>query len=89
MAEMFGLLKELTASRTPKKVLSIINNEVVDKNEVEPNESDVVEPIEEVDEKEEVEDETDDETVRSVKEELTGEEVEELMEIHRSQLVGY
>ncbi|GKC51848.1 hypothetical protein Tco_1074593 [Tanacetum coccineum] len=89
MAEMFGLLKELTASRTPKKVLSIINNEVVDKNEVEPNESDVVEPIEEVDEKEEVEDGTDDEPVRCVKEELTGEEVEELVEIQRSQLVGY
>nr|GEU68752.1 hypothetical protein [Tanacetum cinerariifolium] len=71
MAEMFGLLKELTASRTPEKVLvreearhpitkhvnsislikmeeekSVENNEVVDKNVVGPNESDVVDPIE-------------------------------------------
>ncbi|GKC98176.1 hypothetical protein Tco_1168451 [Tanacetum coccineum] len=70
MAEMFGLLKELTTIRTAEKVL------VVDKNVREPGESNVVEPIEEVDGKEEVEDGTDDDPVRSVKEELMGEKVE-------------
>ncbi|GKD35578.1 hypothetical protein Tco_1251087 [Tanacetum coccineum] len=80
MAEMFGLLKELTTSRNPKKVLvrkearhpvpkhvnsislikikeekSVENNEVVDKNIVEPGKSYVVEPIEVVVMKKEVE----------------------------------
>ncbi|GJY69229.1 MAK10-like protein [Tanacetum coccineum] len=60
-----------------------------DKNIVEPNKIDVVEPIKEVDGKEEVEDETDNEPVRCVKEELAGEKVEELVKIPRSQPVGY
>ncbi|GKF27246.1 hypothetical protein Tco_0083140, partial [Tanacetum coccineum] len=49
---------------------------VIDKNVREPDESNTVEIIEEVDGKEEVEDGTDDDPVRSVKEELVGEKVE-------------
>ncbi|GJV26675.1 reverse transcriptase domain-containing protein [Tanacetum coccineum] len=96
MADMFGLLKELTTNRTPEKVLvreeannpiskcvnaislfkigkdkSIENNEVIDKNVMEPSKLSVVEPIKSVDKKEGMEDETDDESVRSMKEELT------------------
>ncbi|GJZ87185.1 hypothetical protein Tco_0658795 [Tanacetum coccineum] len=68
---------------------SVENNKVIDKNIVEPNKIDVVEPIEEVDGRKEVEDDPNDEPVRSVKEELTGEKVEELVKIPRSQPVGY
>ncbi|GJU96155.1 hypothetical protein Tco_1320911 [Tanacetum coccineum] len=72
MSEMFGLLKELTTSRTPeKKEKSVKNNEVVDKNVVEPSELDVVEPIELVDRKEGMEDGTNDESDESMKEKLT------------------
>ncbi|GKA18687.1 hypothetical protein Tco_0698602 [Tanacetum coccineum] len=60
---------------------SIKNNEVVNKN--------VVEPIKEVDEKEEVEDETNDESVRSVNGLHTGEKVKELVEMPRSQPIGF
>nr|GEX65423.1 hypothetical protein [Tanacetum cinerariifolium] len=95
MAEMFGLLTELTTSRTLEKVLvreeasnpitkyvnaislvkmkkdkSIGNNEVVDKNVVESSELNAMKPTELVDKKKETEDGTDDETVRSMKEEL-------------------
>ncbi|GKD27760.1 hypothetical protein Tco_1233974 [Tanacetum coccineum] len=108
MAEMFRLLKELTASRTLEKVLvreearhpitkhvnsislirmeeenSVGNNEVVVKNVVEPNKSDIVEPLEKVDRKDEVEDRTNDEPERSVEKGLMGEKVRELVETPR------
>ncbi|GKC59487.1 hypothetical protein Tco_1087085 [Tanacetum coccineum] len=116
MADMFGLLKELTTSRTPEKLLvredakhpitkhvnatslvkmekekSVENNEVVDKNVVEPSELDVVEPIELVDRKEGMEYGTNDESGESVKEELTAWETkaEVLVEMPRSQPIGY
>ncbi|GJV19072.1 reverse transcriptase domain-containing protein [Tanacetum coccineum] len=97
MAEMFGILRELTTSGTPEKVLvreeasnpianyvyaislvkmekdkSIKNNEVVNKNVVESSELNVVEPIELVDKKKKMDDRLDDESVRSMKKELTG-----------------
>ncbi|GKE67735.1 hypothetical protein Tco_1521896 [Tanacetum coccineum] len=106
MAEMFGLLKELTASRIPEKVLvreearhpitknvnviSLVkiekeknteNNEVVDKNVIELSELNALEPEEVVDVKEEVENGTDNEEIRSMKEEITGEGIVELVEI--------
>ncbi|GJZ58865.1 zinc finger, CCHC-type containing protein [Tanacetum coccineum] len=65
------------------------NNKVVNKNVIKPEKSNVVEPIEEVDEKEEVEDGTNDEPVRSVNGGLMGEKVEQLVEIPRSQPVGF
>ncbi|GKA31407.1 hypothetical protein Tco_0717712 [Tanacetum coccineum] len=93
---MFGRLKELTAGKTPEKVLvreearhpitkhvnsislirieeekSVKNNEVVVKNVVEPNKSDIAEPLEKVDRKDEVEDRTNDEQVRSTETDLT------------------
>ncbi|GJU19530.1 hypothetical protein Tco_1152872 [Tanacetum coccineum] len=43
---------------------SVRNNEVVGKNVVEPNKSDIAKPPEEVDRKDEVENRTNDETVR-------------------------
>ncbi|GJR91346.1 retrovirus-related pol polyprotein from transposon TNT 1-94 [Tanacetum coccineum] len=114
MAEMFGLLKELTTSRTPEKVLvreearhpitknvnaislvkmekekNIENNEVVDKNIVELSELNAIEPKEEVDMKKEVGDETNDELVGNMEEEITGDGIEELVEMPRSQPVGY
>nr|GEV45256.1 retrovirus-related Pol polyprotein from transposon TNT 1-94 [Tanacetum cinerariifolium] len=114
MVEMFRLLKELTTSRTPEKVLvrekarhpitknvstisfvitekenNIKNNEVVDKNVVELSELNEIVPKEVVDIKKEVEDEDNDEPVRNVEEEITGDEIKELVEMPRSQLVGY
>ncbi|GKA17437.1 MAK10-like protein [Tanacetum coccineum] len=114
MAEMFRLLKELTTSRNPKKVLvreearhpvtkhvnsislikieeekSVKNNKGVDKNVVEPDESYVVEPIEVVDMKKEVENGMNNEAIWNVKEEITGEGIKELVEIPRSQPIGY
>ncbi|GKC09694.1 hypothetical protein Tco_1001304 [Tanacetum coccineum] len=56
MAEIFGLLKELT-NRTPEKK-NIENTEVVDKNVVELSELNAIEPKEEVDMKKEVGDGT-------------------------------
>ncbi|GJU13887.1 hypothetical protein Tco_1136283 [Tanacetum coccineum] len=104
MAEMFGLLKELTASSALEKILVreearhpitkhvnsiylIIMEEgkVIDKNVVELNESDVAKPIEVIDRKEETEGGADDETIRNV----TKESEEELVEMPRSQPVGY
>ncbi|GJT53859.1 hypothetical protein Tco_0988913 [Tanacetum coccineum] len=73
MSEMFGLLKELTSSRTPEK--SIEGNKVVDKNIIEPNKLDAVEPLDSVDRKEEMKDRTDDASARSMKKELTGWEI--------------
>ncbi|GJV87711.1 hypothetical protein Tco_1531649 [Tanacetum coccineum] len=116
MTKMFGLLKELTTSKTPKKVLvreeasnpitkcvkaislvkmekdkSIENNEVVDKNVVESSELNAVEPIELVDKNKKMEDGTDDESVRGMKEELTGWEMKAdvLVEMSRLQPIGY
>ncbi|GJZ75353.1 MAK10-like protein [Tanacetum coccineum] len=114
MAEMFGLLKELTTSRTPKKVLvreearhpitknvnaislvqmeedkNIENNVVVDKNVIKLSELNAIEPNEVVDIKKEVEDGTNDEPARNVEEEITGDGIEELVEMPRSQPVGY
>ncbi|GKC61847.1 hypothetical protein Tco_1089445, partial [Tanacetum coccineum] len=110
---MFGLLKELTTSRTPKKVLvreearhpitknvnaislvqieedkNIKNNKVVDKNIIKLSELNAIEPNEVVDIKKEVEDRTNDEPARNV-EEITGNGIEELVEMPRSQPVGY
>ncbi|GJX56672.1 reverse transcriptase domain-containing protein [Tanacetum coccineum] len=55
-----------------KKDKSIKNNEVVNKNVVESSELDVVEPIKLVDKKKKMDHGLDDESVRSMKEELTG-----------------
>ncbi|GKB33776.1 hypothetical protein Tco_0873177 [Tanacetum coccineum] len=57
---MFGVLKELIASRTPEKYCEL----------------NVIDPDDVVDMQKEVEDETDDEPVRSVKEELIEELVD-------------
>ncbi|GJT12873.1 zinc finger, CCHC-type containing protein [Tanacetum coccineum] len=95
MAEIFGLLKELTAIRAPEKVLvreearhpitkhvnsiSLIimkEGKVIDKNVVEPNQSNVAKPIEVIDKKEETEDGADDETIRNAKKESKEELVE-------------
>ncbi|GJS05672.1 hypothetical protein Tco_0322180 [Tanacetum coccineum] len=116
MVEMFGLLKELTKSRSPEKVLvreevsnpitkyikSIFhvkmendkdteNDEVVDKNIIEPIELNVVEPIKLVDRENEMDNDTGNETNRSVNEEPTrwGKYVELRMEMPRSQPIGY
>ncbi|GKD48714.1 hypothetical protein Tco_1277690 [Tanacetum coccineum] len=58
---------------------------VVDKNVVEPNESDIAKPIKVIDRKEETEGGADDETVRNAKKEPE----EELVEMRRSQSLGY
>ncbi|GKF73483.1 hypothetical protein Tco_0219815 [Tanacetum coccineum] len=114
MAEMFGILKELTISRTPEKVLEgeearhpitknvnaislvkmekkkkIENNKVVDKNIIELGELNVIESKEEVDMKKEVGDGTNVEPVRNVDEVITGDGIEELVKMPRSQPVGY
>ncbi|GKB32399.1 zinc finger, CCHC-type containing protein [Tanacetum coccineum] len=114
MAEMFRILKELTTSRTPEKVLvreearhpitknvhaislvkmekekNIKNNEVVDKNIIELGELNAIESMEEVDMKKEVGDGTNDEPVRNVEEAITGDGIEELVEMFRSQPKGY
>ncbi|GJX79314.1 MAK10-like protein [Tanacetum coccineum] len=114
MAEMFGLLKELTASRTPEKVLvreeaihpvtknvnaisfvkmekekNAKNNKVVDKNVIELSKLNAIELEEVVDMKKEVENRTDNEAIRSIKEEITGEGTKELVEMPRSQPIGY
>ncbi|GJX97352.1 hypothetical protein Tco_0353150, partial [Tanacetum coccineum] len=68
---------------------NIENNKVVDKNVIELSELNAIEPKEVVDMKKEVEDGTNDESVRSVKEEITGDGIEELVEMPRSQPVGY
>nr|GEW40741.1 hypothetical protein [Tanacetum cinerariifolium] len=114
IAKMFGLVKELTTSRTPEKVLvreearhpitknvnaisfvkmekekNIENNEVVDKNVIELSKLNAIEPKEVVDTKKEVEYGANDEPVRNMEEEITGYGIEELVEMPRSQLVGY
>ncbi|GJU42229.1 retrovirus-related pol polyprotein from transposon TNT 1-94 [Tanacetum coccineum] len=74
-----------------EKYKSIKNNGVVDKSVIEPSELNVVEPIKLVDRKNEMEDGADDESVKSVKEELTRWETKAdvLVEMPRSQPVGY
>ncbi|GJW19557.1 hypothetical protein Tco_0026993 [Tanacetum coccineum] len=90
MAAMFRLLKELTASRTPeKKEKNAENNKVVDKNVIELSKLNALEPEEVVDMKKEVENRTDNEAIRSMKEEITGEGTKELVEMPRSQPIGY
>ncbi|GJV12400.1 hypothetical protein Tco_1353941 [Tanacetum coccineum] len=92
MAEMFRLLKELTASRTPKKMKeekSVGNNGMVGKNIVEPNKSVVAKTLEEVNRDDEVNNMTSNGLVRSVEKDLTGEKVRELVETPRSQPVRW
>ncbi|GJT33899.1 hypothetical protein Tco_0924318 [Tanacetum coccineum] len=60
---------------------SVRNNEVVDKNVVEPNKSDITASPEEVDKKDEVKNRTNDEPVRSIEGDPTGERVRELVEM--------
>nr|GEV92904.1 hypothetical protein [Tanacetum cinerariifolium] len=72
-----------------EKEKNIENNEVVDKNVIELGELDDIKPKEVVDMKKEVEDRASDETVRNVDEEITGDGIEELVEMPRSQPVGY
>ncbi|GJS91745.1 hypothetical protein Tco_0774381 [Tanacetum coccineum] len=94
------LLKELTASRTPEKVLvieearhpitkhinsvslirmeqekSVGNDGVVGKNTIEPNNSNVVETLEEVDGDDEAKNRSNKESVRSTEKDLMGEKV--------------
>nr|GEY30352.1 hypothetical protein [Tanacetum cinerariifolium] len=108
-AKMFRLLKELTTSRTPKKVppreearhpitknvnaISLVkiekdknikNNKVVDNNVIELSELNAIEPKEKVDMKKKVGHGTNNEPVRSVEEEITGDGIEELVEMPRS-----
>nr|GEW69752.1 hypothetical protein [Tanacetum cinerariifolium] len=71
--EMFGLLRELTASRRPEKDKNTKNNKVVDKNIIEHSELNALEPEEVVDVKKEVENITDNEAIKSMKEEIMGE----------------
>ncbi|GJX34740.1 retrovirus-related pol polyprotein from transposon TNT 1-94 [Tanacetum coccineum] len=73
------------------KEKSVENNEVVNKNVVEPSELDVVEHVELVDRKEGAKDRTGNKSDESMKEELTKWEAkaEVLVETHRSQSIGY
>ncbi|GKC35122.1 hypothetical protein Tco_1047506 [Tanacetum coccineum] len=66
---------------------SVKNNRVVGKNIVEPNKSNVVETLEEVDRDDEFENRTNNEPVRSAEKDLIGEKVSELVETPRSQPV--
>ncbi|GJZ84285.1 hypothetical protein Tco_0649624 [Tanacetum coccineum] len=68
---------------------SVINNGVVGKNIVEPNKSIVAETLEEVDRDDEVTNRTNNELVRSVEKDLTGEKLRELVETSRSQPVKF
>nr|GEU55230.1 hypothetical protein [Tanacetum cinerariifolium] len=74
-----------------EKDKNIENNEVVDKSVIEPSELNLVEPIELVDRKKEIDDIIDNESVRSMKEELTGLETKAdvLVEMHGLQPIGY
>ncbi|GKC52721.1 hypothetical protein Tco_1075466 [Tanacetum coccineum] len=65
-----------------KEEKSVGINEVVVKN-VKPNKSDIAEPLEKDDRKDEVEDRTNDEQVRSIERDFTGEKVRELVETPR------
>ncbi|GJX85640.1 MAK10-like protein, partial [Tanacetum coccineum] len=90
MAEMFGLLKELTASRTPEKVL--VREEAIHPVTKNVNAISFVKMEKEKNaknNKKEVENRTDNEAIRSMKEEITGEGTKELVEMPRSQPIGY
>ncbi|GJY16862.1 hypothetical protein Tco_0387284 [Tanacetum coccineum] len=92
ISEMFGILKELTASRTLEKngeEKSVRNNGVVSKNIIEPSKSIVAKTLEEVDRDDEVTSRTNDDPVRSTERDLTGEKVRELVEAPRSQPVKF
>nr|GEZ34637.1 hypothetical protein [Tanacetum cinerariifolium] len=86
MSEMFGLLKELIASRTPEKVL--VREEVrypVTKNL---NAISFVKMVKEKNtenNEKQVENGIDNKAIRSMKEEMTGEGIDELVEMPRSQ----
>nr|GEV39277.1 hypothetical protein [Tanacetum cinerariifolium] len=78
MAEMFGLLKELTAIRTPKKEeKNIENNGAIDKSMVAPSKSDEEEPPKEVDMTNEVERRANDKPTKSARENVAKNEKEE------------
>ncbi|GKA97490.1 retrovirus-related pol polyprotein from transposon TNT 1-94 [Tanacetum coccineum] len=62
---------------------------LLNKNVIELSELNVVDPEEVVDVKEEVENGTNNEEIRSMKEKITREEIEELVEMPRSQPIGY
>ncbi|GJS83395.1 MAK10-like protein [Tanacetum coccineum] len=68
---------------------SVRNNEVVSESVVEPDKSDIAEPLEEVDKMNEAKNRTDDEPVRSAEEKLTINEEEELVGVSSSRPVGY
>nr|GEV23368.1 hypothetical protein [Tanacetum cinerariifolium] len=91
MAEMVRLLKELTTSRTSEKVL--VGEEASSPITKCVNAISLfkIAPIELVERKKEMEDKTDDESVRSMKEELTRCETkaEVLVEMLRSHPIGY
>nr|GFA45543.1 hypothetical protein [Tanacetum cinerariifolium] len=89
MEEMFGLLKELTTSRNPKKERNSENNKVVDKNIVELSELNAIVPKEVVDMKKEVEDGANDEPIRNIEDEIMGDGIEELVEMPRSHTIRY
>nr|GEV40405.1 hypothetical protein [Tanacetum cinerariifolium] len=84
-----SLLKHELISRTYSKKSLIMkdknmeNNKVVDNNVIELSELNVIEPKEEVDMKKEVGYETNNKPVRSVKEEITGDGIEELLKMPR------
>ncbi|GJU38697.1 zinc finger, CCHC-type containing protein [Tanacetum coccineum] len=65
---------------------SVENNEVVGKNIIEPNKSNVAETLEEVDRDDEVENRTNNELVRSAEKDLTREKVRELVKTPRHNL---
>ncbi|GJU57136.1 zinc finger, CCHC-type containing protein [Tanacetum coccineum] len=67
-----------------EKEKNIKNNEVVDRNIVELSELNAIEPKEIVDMKKEVEDGANDEPVRNMEEEITGDGIKELVEMPRT-----
>ncbi|GKE30136.1 hypothetical protein Tco_1445520 [Tanacetum coccineum] len=72
-----------------KKENNIENNEFIDKNVIELSELNVIDPKEVVDMKKEVEDGTNDEPVWSLEKEISRDGIKELVEMPRSQPVGY
>ncbi|GKA46057.1 MAK10-like protein [Tanacetum coccineum] len=82
MTKMFGLLKELTTSRTPKKVL--VREEARHPITKHVN---VVGTLEEVDREDEVGNRTNNESTKNTEEDLTEEKVRELVEAPRSRPV--
>ncbi|GJR13848.1 MAK10-like protein [Tanacetum coccineum] len=90
MAEMFRLLKELTASRTPEKEeKNVGNNGAIGESVVEPSNYEEEKPLKEVDMTNEVERRTDDKPAKSVRENVTKNEEEEPAGVSSSYAVGY